>query len=174
QSAWRGKTMPNLVDRINVSGRRGCDLYPRDICDPETCLRMKSYIWPEDYDRLALFERAVKQAKTEQPRIDRMDAVSWVRERLAERASERISVFYTSVFTPYLSTHDRKDLRRAFELAGNAATNSAPLAWLRFEPHELQDRMEFFVDLTVWPGGEERRLARADAHGAWVEPLADL
>ena len=56
------------------------------------------------------------------------------------------------------------------QAAAQAATASAPLAWLRLEPTLLDQPEQLRCQL--WPGGEDRLLARAHPHGAWVEWLA--
>jgi hypothetical protein len=69
----------------------------------------------------------------------------------------------------YLSPAEREDLRAAIATAGERADAAAPLAWLRMEPDG--DRAE--VRMTTWPGGVDRRIARAGYHGNVVE-LAGL
>ena len=56
---------------------------------------------------------------------------------------------------------------RQIEAASARATADAPLAWLRMEP--AGDHAD--LQLTIWPGGEERHLARAGYHGTPVELL---
>ena len=53
------------------------------------------------------------------------------------------------------------------EIHGATATPDAPLAWLRMEPAPGR-LVPIELRLTLWPGGEERRLATVQAHGAWV------
>jgi hypothetical protein len=69
----------------------------------------------------------------------------------------------------YLSDTGRDQLRRVMRETGDRATRSAPLAWLRMEP--AGDHTD--VRLTVWPGGEDRLLARAGFHGETVHWLFD-
>ena len=54
-----------------------------------------------------------------------------------------------------------------------AAGEEAPLAWLSLEGvRERGSRRHAGVlELTTWPGGERRRLANADFHGARLEWL---
>jgi len=51
--------------------------------------------------------------------------------------------------------------------AGATATGAAPLAWLRMEP--AGDHAD--IHLTMWPGGEDRLMARSGYHGANVQWL---
>lgn len=162
---------PELQDNIEVANRRGCDLNPSDLSDPATRLRMKSYIWPEQPERLALFERAAAVALDVKPQVEKADAIEWLREQLKTRKEGRVTVVYHSVFAPYLSEAETAALAEAVESAGRQATSSAPLAYLRFEPVDMDGDMQFYLDLRLWPGGDDRRLARAHPHGAWVEPM---
>jgi hypothetical protein len=71
----------------------------------------------------------------------------------------------------YLPEAERLALRRALEQRGARASAANPLAWLRAE--DTPDRPgPIEVTLTLWPGGEERRLARGHPHGRSVEWLA--
>jgi hypothetical protein len=42
------------------------------------------------------------------------------------------------------------------------------LSWLAFEP---PGEAPFELSLTLWPGGQRRVLAQAQAHGQWVKWL---
>ena len=170
-SVLHGRLKPELQDRIEVGSRRGCDLNPRNLSDPATRLRMKSYIWPEQPERLALFDRAASVAKEVKPQVEKADAISWLRAQLKARERACATVVYHSVFAPYLSDEETAALTETVESAGRQATKSAPVAYLRFEPVDMDGDMQFYLELRVWPGGEDRRLARAHPHGAWVEPM---
>lgn len=174
RSELNGGFKPALHEDINVASRCGCDLNPLDLSDPETVLRMKSFIWPEERGRHALFDQAKGQVIAVKPRLEKADALSWIEARLDDLNPDRASVFYHSVFAPYLSGADIAVLSELMETAGRSATPAAPLAYLRFEPEEIDGSFEFFLDLKIWPGGENRRLLRAHPHGLWVEPLSDF
>jgi hypothetical protein len=49
------------------------------------------------------------------------------------------------------------------------AREDAPVAWLRYELEELKASPT--LRLRVWPGGEDRLLAHADAHGREIRWL---
>jgi len=72
-----------------------------------------------------------------------------------------------SIVSQYQSDDERTTLFDSIRDAGERATLDAPLAWLRMEPAD--DRAN--LDLTLWPGGEDRRLARVGYHGSPVELL---
>ncbi len=168
----RGTINTSLKPEISVSHRQGCDLNPLDLTDPDTILRMRSYIWPEDHGRRALFDRSIGTVKAIKPQLEKIDALSWLCTMLDARPVDRTNVFYHSVFAPYLSNEELAALEAMMNQAGQTATVEAPLAWLRFEPDIVDGSFEFFLDLQTWPGGERRRLLRAHPHGLWVEPLS--
>ena len=178
ETAWRGNTPPDLHAPIKVRRRAGCDLHPFDLSDPDQRLHARSYIWPEDMARRALFDKALQKNAALSAHVEKADALSWLEAALEGRAEGAATVVYHSVFAPYLSAEQLARKQALLEAAGEAATARAPLAWLRFEPVAVGDGMEFFTDLQVWPetssGGRTLRLVRAHPHGAWVESLADL
>jgi hypothetical protein len=51
---------------------------------------------------------------------------------------------------------------------GEAASEEAPFAWLRFEADPAYDE-QGALRLTLWPGGEEHVLAIGDTHGERLE-----
>ncbi len=97
--------------------------------------------------------------------IERDTAAAWTERALAESAPGRATVIYHSIVSQYLSDAEREAFFAGIEAAGSRATADAPLAWLRMEPAD--DRAN--LDLTTWPGGETRHLARVGYHGSPVE-----
>ncbi len=51
--------------------------------------------------------------------------------------------------------------------AAERATALSPLAWLRFEADDGAPGAGLM--LSVWPGGIEKQIARADDHGRWID-----
>jgi hypothetical protein len=84
-----------------------------------------------------------------------------------EPAPGRTTVLFHSIVEQYLSEGELTSFHRSVDEAGRRATPAAPLAWLRMEPNG--DRAA--VRLTLWPGGEDRLLARSGYHGTPVELL---
>jgi hypothetical protein len=145
-----------LDPSLRVAERRGCDRAPVDAATEEGRLLLRSYVWPDQRDRLPRLDAALAVAARVPAVVDRADAVPWVSDRLAEDAGGAVPVVYHSVVMQYLSP----PAREAFAAAVTSASVE-PRAWLRFEP----EGDEFVVRLTTWPGGEERRLATAHGHG---------
>lgn len=169
---WSGPP-PAIDARPVIRNRAACDLNPLDIADPAQVLRLKSYIWPDQPERMARFEGALALARASQVKVDRADAATWLRDKLAAHADDAATIVYHSVFLQYPPRETRAAIMAAIQHAGAAATVQAPLAWVRLEPEALtdgvRDSARMVVDLTAWPGGERRVLAYTDGHVRAVE-----
>ena len=161
--------------RIDVRRRAASDLSPLDISDPAERLRLKSYVWADQPDRLARFDGAVALARDAGVRVERADAAEWLAARLPQRARDAATVVYHSIFLQYPPRETRAAIAAAIESAGAQATRAAPLAWLRLEPETVLggplESTRMLLDLTIWPGGERRILAATDGHVRSVEML---
>jgi hypothetical protein len=156
-----GKAPPDLPAAVEIASRRGCDASPIDPTSEEGRLTLLTYIWPDQTERIARMRAALALASEVPVSIDREPAAAWAKRMLVETAPGRATVIYHSIVSQYLSEEERAELFGTIEEAGRRATEQAPLAWLRMEPAD--DRAD--VHLTLWPGGDERRLARAGYHG---------
>lgn len=164
---WDGAP-PDLAAPLRVASRRGCDLAPIDVRDLAHRLRLESFVWPEQLDRLARLRAAFAVAMHEPPVIDREAAGTWVETQLAERVGAVATVLFHSVVWWYIPEAERVRITRAMETAGASATHAAPLAWLRMEGATLE---EAELRLRLWPDGEDTLLARVHYHGAEVRWL---
>ncbi|HEY1425617.1 MAG TPA: DUF2332 family protein [Caulobacteraceae bacterium] len=162
---WTGAP-PALDTRLQVASTSACDRKPVDLADPAQRRRLKAYLWPDQTERIERFDAAVEMALAAGVGVEAADAVDWTLARAAPRPGVA-TVVYHSIFWQYLAPHTQATLTEAVEHHGAAATRDAPLAWLRMEPAPGQV-MPIELRLTLWPGGEERRLATVQAHGAWV------
>ena len=171
---WKGAPPP-LAVRIDVRRRAASDLSPLDISDPAERLRLRSYVWADQPDRLARFDGAVALARDAGVRVERADAAEWLAARLPQRARDAATVVYHSIFLQYPPRETRAAIAAAIESAGAQATSAAPLAWLRLEPETVLggplESTRMLLDLTIWPGGERRILAATDGHVRSVEML---
>jgi hypothetical protein len=170
---WSGPPPP--LDAVpRVRSRAACDLNPVDIRDPAQRLRLRSYVWADQSERLARFDAAAAVAIGSDARVERADAAAWLEDRLPRRSPDALTVVYHSVFYQYPRTETRQRIARAIAKAGEE--NAAPLAWLRLEPEALfggpRDSVRFLVDVVTWPGGERRILAATDGHANFVHALA--
>jgi len=156
---------PDLTGPVAVHSRAGCDAAPLDVTDAGDRARLLSFVWPDQRARFARLRAALAIAERYPPPVERADAGEWLAERLAGAPADGGTVVYHSIVWQYLGDTTRRRLREALRTAGEAATASAPLAWLRMEPAgNVAD-----LRVTTWPGGEERVLAHAGYHGQQVQ-----
>jgi hypothetical protein len=169
---WNGAPPENLHGALQVASRAACDQNPIDVTDPGTALRLKSYVWPDQPERLARINAAIALAVQTGVTVDQADAADWLKAKLAARPASGLTVVYHSVFLQYPPADVRRALIETLEAEGAAATTGRPLAWLCFEPaaffqgHQQTgiNPNEFITYLKVWPGSAERRFLRSDGH----------
>ena len=164
---WRGPPPPD--NPVEIVAIKGCDQAPIDLSDPHAALRVKSYVWPENAERIVRMDAAIALAAQKRPDVVQADALDWVLERLVAPQAEGVTrVINHSIVWQYIPADKRVAITAAIEAAGANATPAKPLAWMMLETN----RDTFAHELTIryWPGGEETALlAQAQAHGAWVE-----
>ena len=158
---------PPFADaRIEVVERRGCDLRPLDPGRAEDRLKLQSSVWADQAARFARLRGGLELAARVPASVDAMSLHEWLPGQLAQPRAGVATVVYHSVVSEYLPDEARRAFHATLEEAGARATAEAPLAWVRLEP--ASSIREHAVTLRLWPGGEERRLALAGAHGAGV------
>lgn len=166
-TAWHGAPPP-LDAPLQIRSRSACDLNPLDIHDDAQRLRLRSYIWPDQPDRLARFDGAVRLAKANDVRVDQADAAEWIKAKLAARADDAATVVYHSVFLQYPPREARAAIVDAIQSAGAKATARAPLVWVRMEPEGLFggdiNSARMVCDFVSWPSGARRIVAHTDGH----------
>ena len=169
---WSGAPPEHPDAEVLIASRAACDQSPIDVRDPAKALRLKSYVWPDQAERLARLDAAIVLARVTGVRVDTADAAEWLAAKLDARPETGLTVIYHSVFLQYPPAEVRRALLEMTLAAGAGATPERPLAWLCFEPGAFfqgPDQVginpnDFITYLKVWPGGEERRLLRSDGH----------
>ena len=173
-TAWTGQAPP-LVP-FEIAARAGCDQNPLDPSSAEDRLRLTAFVWADQTERLDRLRRALDLAARAGTKVEKADAADWIEARMAARPDGRLTVVYHSIFYNYPPQATRDRIDAAIRSAGAAATETAPLAWLRFEWEGLlggkPGSLRCVLDLITWPGGERRLLAEVDPHGRSVTWLA--
>ena len=163
---WRGEPPP-LGAAVSVISRAACDRKPVDLSDPIARRRLKAFIWPDQFERLARLEAAIETALAARVSVEAEDAVTWVAAKAAP-SSGAMTVIFHSIFWQYMPPESQAAATAAIEGLGALATTEAPFAWLRMEPPP-GNLATVDLRLTTWPGGEDRLLGHVHPHGAWVE-----
>jgi hypothetical protein len=152
---------PPLEAELRVATRAGCDARPVDPRSRDGWLTLASYVWPDQLERIERLRAGLAVAAELDAPVERARAAEWTEARLAEPAPGAVNVVFHSIVMQYLPAAERERFEQVLRNA------SGPLAWLRMEPgDELTE-----VRLTLWPGGEDRLLARAGYHGDPLEWL---
>lgn len=168
--AWTGAS-PEPVP-VNVCNRVGIDLNPLDVSDGVIVERMLAYIWPDQPERLARAEAAIRVAQASPPPLVKGDATELLVPLLAEpQAQGRTRVIFHSIALQYFPAEARVKVRELIEAAGARADAARPLAWLSMEfPAKVTEAR---LALRCWPGdGAEEILASVHPHGASVNWIA--
>jgi hypothetical protein len=169
RDAWTG-TLPPLGGRLEVVERLGCDTAPVDPTTAEGRLRLMSYVWPDQLERLERLRGALAVAAEVPAAVTTEAAGSFVRRLgLVEGTT---TVLWHSVMWQYLDGDEQAEVGAAVEDLGARADDRAGFAHLFLEPRRRAagSEHEFLVGLRCWPGGEDRVLATAHPHGiptAW-------
>jgi hypothetical protein len=168
---WRGASPPRAdIDLVSI---QGCDQAPVDLSDRHAALRVKSYVWPENLERLTRMDAAIALAAEKRPDVVKADALDWVEQRLAAPQMDGVvRVINHSIVWQYIPEERRAMITHSIEKAGEQATARRPLAWMMLETNRETFKHE--LSIKFWPGPDEwNLLAEAQAHGSWVQWLPD-
>ena len=153
---------PPLDTPARIASRAGCDRQPLDPRSEEGRLTLASYVWPDQLERHERLHAALAVAEQVDAPVERAGAADWIEARLAEPAGDAATVVFHSIVMQYLPADERDRFEEALE------NGSGTRAWLRMEPG---DERLTEIRLKLWPGGEDRLLARAGYHGDPVDWL---
>lgn len=161
---WSGPPPP--IGPVEVLARAGCDRAPPDLSAEADRLRLESFVFADQPERMARLRAAMRLAQEAEIRVVERDALDWLRERLALRFPGAAHVVYHSIFWQYLDAAAQDRASGWMSRAGQDASETAPLAWLRFEGDGNAPGGALL--LTLWPTGETQLIGRMDFHGRWV------
>lgn len=167
---WRGAPPPAVA--VAIRSVRGVEIAPVDVRDPAAAERLRAYVWADNPDRMERLTRAIAMIRAKPVALEQGDAADWVEARLAEpQPAGVVRVLMHSVVWQYLGAERQARIAAAMAGAAANATPERPLAWVRMEPDRAISEQQLWVQ--SWPGhGAPVKLARVQAHGAWIEPIA--
>ena len=162
---WQG-TFPPYRMSLHISTRAGCDPAPLDPSSEDDRLTLTSYVWADQVDRFERLRNALQIAAEHPLHIEALPASQFLGRELAEPTPGVATVVWHSVVRQYLDREERTDVDALIQAAGERATDAAPLFRLSLEPEKkAASTFRFLVELTTWPGGEQRMLAECLGHG---------
>ena len=162
---WEGPPPPDA--NVEVAERAGCDLNPLDPSSEHDRLRLFSYVWADQQDRLDRTAAALEMATESGLKVEKADAIDWLRKRLTTPHPGTTHVIYHTIAWQYLPPALKAEGEALIAEAGDRATEAAPLARLQLEADGKPEGAALL--LTLWPTGETREIGRADCHGRWVK-----
>ena len=161
---WRGGPLTPGMPRPVVRERAGVDLNPLDPARDQ--VRILSYIWPDQSERLARTRSALDFAARQPFPVVQGDAADWLETRLATPRPGALHLICHTIAWQYFPPEVQARCSAALARAGASATPDAPIAHLGLEnaPGGSAE-----LTLTLWPGGTRRHLADASAHCHWID-----
>jgi hypothetical protein len=155
-----------LEQAPRIRSRLGIDRAPRDLTRDDDVALVRAFVWPGQQRRLEQLDRAVEALRLDPPTLIRADLVEALPDVLARREPGGLTVVWqTSVFG-YLDEAQREAARDAIAKAGCAG----PLAFVEAGgPLSGAPKDTYGLRIQVWPDGEQREVAAADFHGAWLD-----
>lgn len=165
EPAWQGPG-PSLAP-INIRNRRGVDLRPIDVRDPDARERLSSYVWAEHQDRQETLQKALQIARTTRADLSADDAAEWLNEALADTNRVSTLVFH-SIAWQYFPESSKRRIKDTLEHWGARTADGTRLGWLSFEIPDGGRHSVAHLRLRVWPERSDRLLAHASPHGQSV------
>jgi hypothetical protein len=150
-----------------VRSRRGIDLSPLDVTQPDDTLLLKAFVWADQRQRLERLDRAVETLRADPPRLEQGDVVERLPELLAERQPGALTIVFQTAVRGYLSSESWRRVLTALDEAGR----KFPLALVSVSRPAPDEHSFWGLWLRLWPDGEKHLLAHAGFHGQWLEWL---
>jgi hypothetical protein len=158
---WQGAPPP--PGPVRVVERRGCDLAPIDAAAPAGQLRLASYVWPDQVDRLARLRAACQVARRVPVDLVRAGAAEFLRE--VQPAAGTLTVVWHSIMWQYLDEAEVAAADEQWARLAAVATDRAPVARLSVELDPVASPPLAVVRGWLWPRREELVLGEASPHG---------
>ncbi len=171
KAQWAGALAPFVAQAVQVNSRAACDVQPVNLALTDEALRLTSFVWADQPERLARLRLATQCAwqwmQAEQVNVTQQTASDFLAEHLHRPAVDHATVVMHSVVWQYIPAAEQARISELILTAGMAASAHAPLAWLRMEPTDGVGGVE--LRLRLWPQGTDTTLLRAHPHGERME-----
>jgi hypothetical protein len=164
----RGDRVPSLPSTApRVAQRVGLDLNPLDIADADAAAWLLALVWPDQPERLARLELAIREFRADPDPLVRGDALEVLPALVLQTPpGSAVCVFHSHTLNQFApEDRDRFDLMLA-ELSRSRTLVRLSAEWVHTEAE---------LTLTRWEDGlpVTDQLARMDQHGRRLEWLVD-
>lgn len=165
-TSLRRGSLPSVVPLPEVTWRCGIDLHPIDVLDSDEVRWARSFLWPEQLERIGLFEAAVRAARPDPPRLVAGDIVDSLVGAATAAPEEATLVVFHSFVLNQLPPTSRDLLTAEME----AVADDRPLHRIGIEMMS-PDRTPPPIVHTVYDRGQriETVLGTMHHHGGWLE-----
>jgi hypothetical protein len=161
---------PLLELRPRVRSRVGIDLEPIDVTSDEAVLRLKSFVWGDQAERLERLDAAVAAARADPPELVQGDATVLLPDVLAELSGTgALTLVWETAVLGYVAEEARELVYDTIARFGARR----PLAFVRAARASTGVMQHYGLTLQLWPGGERVELLFATHHGDWIDWLGD-
>ncbi|MET8677350.1 DUF2332 domain-containing protein [Streptomyces sp. NPDC004647] len=173
--AWRGAPPGWLAQSaaehptLTITERRGCDPAPIDPLSPGGALALRAYIWPDQPDRAARLDGALRLAARVPAEVDAVGAADFLEGIRLEPGT--LTVVWHSIMRQYVPDAEWARVERELDRLAAASSAEAGFAHISFEPHRVgrEHRFQLTVRLGTAAGTV---LAEALPHGLPAHPVA--
>ncbi len=178
--AWQGPVPPWLVTavhrnpKVDVVERRGCDPAPIDPLSPRGALALRSYVWPDQTERMMRLDGALRLAERVPAEVIASGAAEFLTGVTLEPGT--LTVVWHSVMRQYVDAQEWRAVTAELNRLAAASRPDAGFAHIAFEPQlNRDDRNGFRLSARIGRG-PETVLFRAKPHGvpAFVRTEEDL
>jgi hypothetical protein len=163
---WEG-TAPSLATDLSVVERQACDRRPVNIRKNADALRLLSYCWADQRERMERLQAAIGLAQDSPMDISAEPAAYWVGGAAPRPGTA--TVLFHSIVWQYIPPGEQAKIFAVIQSHLDKATPDAPFFWLRMELHESARQFE----LRLWSSlkRNDRLLATVHPHGEFASWL---
>ncbi|GGT07914.1 hypothetical protein GCM10010156_76310 [Planobispora rosea] len=173
EETWGGAPPGWLVESarehpdIEIVERRGCDLTPLDPASPGGALALRAYLWPDQSDRAARLEGALRLASRVPATVEAIGAADFLAG--VRPVPGTLTVVWHSIMRQYVPAAEWARVEHELDRLAAEGTQDAGFAHLSFEPCPAGGpRFQLAVRLGA---SQERVLAGAHPHGLPARPV---
>lgn len=153
-----------LNANLKVVERRGCDLSPIDLGNKDDRLRLQSFVWADQADRLDRLRSAIEVAKETPVIIEAETFSTWLPREVRCRRGYTTAIMHT-VIEEHLSTNERVELYEVIAAIAEQASAHGPLAHISLELRHGS----YYTNVRTWSSSSsETTICTSDGHAQGI------